>query len=150
MILRKAKLADAEEMHTILNKYAEAGLMLARPRSLIYECIRDFVIAETDGEIVGTAALHILWEDLAEIRALAVKEGFRKEGIGRKMVEYCLREAGDLGLPKVFTLTYQQGFFSKLGFKVIGKENMPQKVWKECINCPKFPNCDEVCMELSL
>lgn len=150
MILRKAKLADAEKMHVLLNKYANEGLMLARPRSMIYECIRDFVVAEIDGEIAGTAALHILWEDLAEVRSVAVKEEYKKMGIGKKMVEYCLQEAKELGLPKVFTLTYQPGFFAKLGFQVIGKESLPQKVWKECINCPKFPNCDEICMELNL
>lgn len=147
MDIRKAKLDDAETIHTLVNNYAEKGLMLSRPRSMIYEYIRDFVVAEYEGEVVGAGALHILWGDLAEVRALAVKDSMVKQGVGKLMVDYCLQEAKDLGIPKVFTLTYQPGFFEKMGFKVVSKENMPQKVWRECINCPKFPNCDEICME---
>lgn len=150
MLLRKARLSDAENMYHLVNSYAEGGLMLSRPRSMLYECIRDFVVVEIDGKIAGLSSLHILWEDLAEVRALAVREDVKKQGIGRQLVEYCLQEARDLGLPRVFTLTYQPDFFRKMGFSVISKENMPQKVWKECINCPKFPNCDEVCMEIRL
>lgn len=150
MEIRKARLADVEHMHKIVNNYADKGLMLSRPRSMLYECVRDFVVAEIDGEIVGTGALHIMWEDLAEIRALAVKEGYAGQGIGRKMVELSLQEAKQLGIPKVFTLTYQPDFFKKLGFVEVSKDNMPQKVWRECINCPKFPNCDETCLEIGI
>lgn len=150
VILRKARLSDVEDMYQLVNNYATNGLMLPRPRSLLYECIRDFVIAEKDGQMVGTVALHILWGDLAEVRALAIRDDVQKTGIGRCLVEYCLDEARNLGLPRVFTLTYQPGFFQKLGFTVINKEAMPQKVWTECINCPKFPNCDEVCLEIHL
>lgn len=150
MIIRKAKLQDVEIMHHLVNKYADEGLMLSRPRNMFYENIRDFVVAEKEGKIVGTGALHITWSDLAEIRALAVQQGYTARGVGRQMVEYCLNEAKDLGIPRVFTLTYQPGFFAKLGFVIVSKDNMPQKVWRECINCPKFPNCDEVCMEIKL
>lgn len=148
MIIRKARLTDVEEMHHLVNNYAEKGQMLSRPRSMLYEYIREFVVAEADGEIVGTGGLHIMWADLAEIRAVAVKAGFTKRGIGRKMVEYFLDEAKALGIPRVFTLTYQPGFFQKMGLVVVDKNNMPQKVWTECINCPKFPNCDETCLEI--
>lgn len=148
MIIRKAMLQDVEAMHHLVNKYAEGGLMLSRSRNMFYENLRDFVVAEQDDEIVGTGALHIMWSDLAEVRALAVKEEIIGHGIGRKMVQYCLNEAKDLGIPKVFTLTYKPGFFEKLGFAIVSKDNMPQKVWRECINCPKFPNCDEICMEI--
>ncbi len=147
MNIRKAKLDDAETIYSLVNYYAIKGEMLPRPRSMIYEYIRDFAVAEADGEVVGAGALHILWEDLAEVRALAIKEEMKRQGIGRKIVEFCLDEARQLGIPKVFTLTYQPGFFAKCGFQVIEKESMPQKVWRDCINCPKFPNCDEVCME---
>jgi len=147
MNIRKASLKDAEEIHVLVNNYADKGLMLSRPRSMIYEYIRDFVVVEQEDEIVGAGALHILWGDLAEVRALAVKDSLTKKGIGKRIVEYCLEEARQLGIPKVFTLTYQPDFFGKLGFQVVSKENMPQKVWRECINCPKFPNCDEICME---
>lgn len=150
MKIRKASLADTEILHELVNKYAGQGLMLPRPRNMLYENIRDFVVVENDKSIVGTGALHIMWKDLAEIRALAVREEMFKKGVGRKIVDYCLTEAQELGIPKVFTLTYQPGFFHKMGFVIVDKENMPQKVWKECIDCPKFPNCDEICMEYRL
>lgn len=150
MIVRKARLTDVEEMHQIVNNYADKGMMLSRPRSMLYEYIRDFVVAEENDEILGVGALHIMWGDLAEIRALAVKEDYSNQGIGRKIVEFALEEAKALGIPKIFTLTYQPGFFKKIGFSEVSKENMPQKVWRECINCPKFPNCDEVCLELNI
>jgi len=150
MIVRKARLTDVEEMHQLVNNYADKGMMLSRPRSMLYEYIRDFAVAEENGGILGVGALHIMWGDLAEIRALAVKEGYAKQGIGRKIVEFALEEAKSLGIPKIFTLTYQPGFFKKIGFSEVSKENMPQKVWRECINCPKFPNCDEVCLELNI
>lgn len=150
MIIRKARLSDVEEIHKLVNYYAENGLMLPRPRSVLYESIRDFAVAEIDNEIVGTGALHILWLDLAEIRTLAVTERLAKQGIGKQLVQFFLNEARELVIPKVFTLTYQPGFFQKSGFQIVHKENMPQKVWKDCINCPKFPNCDEICLEINI
>jgi amino-acid N-acetyltransferase len=150
MIIRKAILPDIEEMFELVNYYAKKGLMLPRSRSALYENIRDFVIVEIDGEIAGIGALHILWNNLAELRTLAVKEKFMKQGIGRKVVEAILEEAENLKVQKVFTLTYQQGFFEKMNFTVIDKETMPHKVWTDCINCPKFPNCNEICMEINI
>lgn len=146
-MIRKARLSDVEEMYTLVNNYAEKGQMLSRPRSMLYEFIRDFVVVERDNQIIGIGALHIMWNDLAEIRALAVKEGFTGQGIGRQIVKYLLQEAEEIKMPSVFTLTYQPGFFAKLGFTEVAKEGMPQKFWRDCINCPKFPNCDEVCLE---
>ncbi|MDX9871180.1 MAG: N-acetyltransferase [Clostridia bacterium] len=150
MIVRKARLTDVEAMHQLVNNYANKGLMLSRPRIVFYECIRDFAVAEEAGKILGAGALHVMWEDLAEIRALAVHEECQGQGIGRKIVEFSLQEAKNLGIPKVFTLTYKPEFFKKLGFQEVSKDNMPQKVWQECINCPKFPNCDEICLEYNL
>ncbi|MCG8483736.1 MAG: N-acetyltransferase [Clostridia bacterium] len=150
MNVRKAKLSDVEKIHELVNYYAEKDLMLSRSRSVIYEYIRDFAIVEIDREIVATGSLHILWIDLAEIRALAVKESLLGKGIGKRLVEFFLNEARELGIPKVFTLTYQPDFFKKSGFSIIDKEKMPHKVWKECINCPKFPNCDEICLEIDI
>lgn len=150
MIIRKASLADVEEIHDLVNYYADKSMMLSRTRSMLYENIRDFVIIETDNEIVGVGALHVLWSDLAELRSLAVKNSLMGQGIGKQLVEFILNEAKELGIQKVFTLTYQPGFFEKMGFVIIDKEAMPRKVWTDCINCPKFPNCNEICMEINI
>ncbi|HYE67144.1 MAG TPA: N-acetyltransferase [Anaerovoracaceae bacterium] len=150
MIIRKAKLSDSEAIHKLVNHYAKKGLMLPRSRSSIYENIRNYSVMVTEGEVIGIGALSILWTDLAEVRTLAVKESFSGQGIGKKLVEYFLEEAKELGIKKVFTLTYQIEFFEKCGFNVISKEHMPHKIWKDCLNCPKFPNCDEVLMAIEI
>ncbi len=150
LIIRKAILPHVEEMYELVNYYAEKGLMLPRSRSALCENIRDFVIIEIDGQVAGIGALHVFWNDLAELRTLAVRSGMERQGIGRRIVEFILKEAKELGLQKVFTLTYQPGFFEKMGFKVVDKETMPQKVWTDCINCPKFPNCNEICLEINI
>lgn len=146
MIYRKAKFKDVEAVHKLINDYADQGLMLARSRNVLYETLRDLVIAEENGKVVGVGSLHLVWDELAEIRAMAVAPHITKNGVGRTIVEALTQEAVDLGVKTLFTLTYQPGFFTKLGFKEITKEQLPQKVWKECINCPKFPNCDETAM----
>ena len=150
MEIRKAKLSDTEAIHKLVNHYAKKGLMLARSRSSIYENIRNYSVFEEGEEVVGIGALSILWADLAEIRTLAVWESLSGQGIGRKLVQYFLEEAKELGIERVFTLTYQVEFFEKCGFRVISKENMPHKIWKDCLNCPKFPNCDETLMVIEV
>jgi amino-acid N-acetyltransferase len=150
MIIRKARLSDTEAIHKLVNFYAKKGLMLARSRSSLYENIRNYSVMEDNGEVIGVGALTILWADLAEIRTLAVKESFSGMGIGKKLVEYFLNEAKELGIKQVFTLTYQTEFFKKCGFNITSKEFMPHKIWKDCLNCPKFPNCDEVLMSVVL
>jgi amino-acid N-acetyltransferase len=150
MIFRKAKITDVEEIHALINYYAERGLMLARPRTQLYEGLREFTIAEEQERLVGAGSLHITWDNLAEIRALAVTPEQCKNGIGRKLVDLFLEEARELALPRVFALTYQQKFFEKCGFNTIPKESLPQKVWRECVNCPKFPYCDEIAMIVNL
>ncbi|RJE48301.1 MULTISPECIES: N-acetyltransferase [unclassified Dehalobacter] len=147
---RHAKLSDVEDIINLINYYAEQGLMLPRTRSALYEGIREVIVAVEDDRIVGTGALHITWDDLAEIRALAVDESYRGKGLGRKIVELLLEEAKELHCPKVFTLTYQVDFFKHMGFEITEKDSMPHKVWKECINCVKFPNCDENALILYL
>ncbi len=146
MKYRKAKITDVEPIHALITDYAEKGLMLARPRTMLYESLREFTVAEDQGQVVGAGSLHIIWEDLAEIRALAVAPGYAKMSIGRSLVNMFIEEACELAIPRVFALTYQQGFFAKCGFQVVAKESLPQKVWKECVNCPKFPNCEEIAM----
>lgn len=150
MIIRKAKLSDVESIHELVEHYSKKGLMLPRSRSSLYEFIRDYTVVEIDGEVVGMGALNILWVNLAEVRTLAVNERFQGQNIGKALVDYLLEEARSLGIHRVFTLTYQTDFFTKCGFKEIDKEKMPQKIWKDCLNCPKFPNCDEVCMVIQI
>lgn len=150
MLYRKARIGDVENIHALITHYAKEGLMLARSRAMLYEFIRDFTVAEDKGIVIAVGALHILWEDLAEIRALAVVPEYTKKGIGRGLVQTFVKESWDLGIPKVFSLTYQDGFFAKCGFAVVSKETLPHKVWKECIECPKFPNCDESAVLLQI
>lgn len=148
MLYRKAVMADIPGVHKLVNDYAAQGLMLRRPIMMLYESVRDFVVAidEETGEVVGVGGLHIMWQDLAEVRSLAVKPGITKKGVGRGIIEFLVEEARHLGLKRVFALTYQQGFFEKLGFHVVEKESLPQKVWKECVYCDKFHQCDEIAM----
>jgi len=117
--------------------------MLPRSLSELYESMRDFIVCKDNGKILGVCALHIIWEDLAEIRSLAVDRGYQKLGIGKDLVRRCLKEARDLGLKRVFALTYNPEFFKKMGFVDIDKSSLPQKIWGDCLRCHKFPECDE-------
>ncbi|MDR3565479.1 MAG: N-acetyltransferase [Negativicutes bacterium] len=146
MIFRKAMFKDVEAIHKLINDQADRGLMLPRARNVIYETLRDMILADEDGVVVGAGGLHLIWDELAEIRALAVVPESAGQGIGRQIVARLTEEARELGVKTLFALTYQTEFFAKQGFHEIPKEKLPHKVWKECINCPKFPNCDEVAM----
>jgi amino-acid N-acetyltransferase len=154
-VIRRATLADVEGMHALINSFAAEGLMLAKSRRQLYECIRDFYVVDVGAEaadgngqpaLAGCGALHILWSDLGEIRSLAVAKRFQKRGIGRQLGKVLMVEADLLKLPSIFALTYQQDFFEHLGFRLVAKSTMPHKVWGECMDCPKFPNCDELAM----
>jgi len=143
VIIRPANVADGQTICKLVNAYARQGLMLPRSQSAVYQAIRDFVVAEVEGQVVGCGALQIIWGDLGEIRSLAVANGRRGQGIGRQLVIRLLEDARRLGLSRVFALTYQRPFFLRLGFQPIDKSILPQKVWADCVNCVKFPNCDE-------
>jgi amino-acid N-acetyltransferase len=149
-MIRKATIPDVRAIHKLLMTYASNGMMLSRSLSELYEAIRDFYVWEENGVVVGTVCLHICWEDLAEVRSLAVDENYEGRGIGRKLVEACLQEARQIGLKKVFALTYKDQFFAKLGFHLIEKSQLPHKIWGDCIKCPKFPDCDEIAMSIEL
>lgn len=142
----KAKISDVKPMHKLINYYADRDQMLPRSLSEIYENIRDFYVIRRGKRLVACAALHVAWEDLAEIKSSAVVKTRQHEGIGRKLVEACLEDAEDLGIPTVFALSYKPEFFKKCGFTIIDKSELPQKVWGECFRCSKFPNCDEVAL----
>lgn len=146
----KAKLAHAAEIHQLVNHFAQKGLMLARPLSAIYENIRDYFVICNDTKVVSCVALHVSWEDLAEIKSLAVAEEWQHRGLGTSLLQACLKEASELGIGTVFALTYAPSFFERLGFRVVEKSQLPHKVWGECYLCPKFPNCDEVALVYSV
>lgn len=150
MIYRKAKITDVEHIHALITYYAEQDLMLARSRTLLYESLREFTIVEDQNNVIGAGALNIVWNDLAEIRALTVAPAYARQGVGRRLIQTFVEEARELALPRIFVLTYQQEFFEKCGFQVVPKESLPQKVWKECVNCPKFPNCEELAMTIDI
>lgn len=143
LTVRKARIVDVPVIHAMVNDFASRGDMLGRSRSELYECIRDFFVAESGGGVVGCSALHVDWEDLAEVRSVAVDPGHQGSGIGRALVDACVREARDLGITRVYALTYRPGFFERMGFHRVEKESLPHKVWGECMKCPKYPDCDE-------
>ena len=144
--IERARLDDVEAMKAILDNSAASGDLLARSRLSLYETIRDFAVARRKGELVGLGALHVCWIDLGEVRSLAVRQDLQGGGVGRALVEHCLTDAIELGLRQVFSLTYRPGFFKKLGFHEVEKSELPHKVWQDCVNCSKFPDCDEVAM----
>jgi amino-acid N-acetyltransferase len=150
-MIRKARITDAQEIQRLINRFAMDGKLLPRSLSEVYDYLRDFYIYEGDAhQIGGVCALHICWEELAEIRSLAVTEELRKKGIGGNLVEVCLEEAKQLGVSRVFLLTYTPLYFERVGFRVVEKSTLPHKIWGDCIKCVKFPNCDETAMIIDL
>ena len=142
-MVRKAKLQDVKKIQKLVNFYAKKNEMLPLSLSDLYDNIRAFYVYEKKGRILGCGGLHITWEKLGEIRSLAVQGNKQKKGIGRKIVRMCLKEAKALGLEKVFVLTYHPAYFRKFGFKDIDKYELPHKVWRDCIKCVYFPDCEE-------
>lgn len=142
--VRKAVVSDARSIHTLINRFARKEQMLARSLNEIYENIRSFFILEEGDRLIGTSSLHIMWEDLAEIRSLAVLNKYQNTGMGKKLIRKCLDEAGKLGINKVFALTYHPEFFRNMGFQETSKDSLPHKIWGDCLRCPKFPKCEEV------
>lgn len=145
-MIRRAAIADVPSIGRIINDAAEYGLMLHRSQSYLYEHVRDFCVAEHEDEVVGVCGLNIVWADLAEIYALAVDRLHRGKGVGRKLVEACVGEAIQLGIARLMTLTYEQSFFERLSFLIIDRQELPHKVWSQCVHCLKNHACDEIAM----
>jgi amino-acid N-acetyltransferase len=142
--IRKAIIGDVGRIQALVNHYASKETMLGLSLSEIYDQVRDFTVAEGPRRsLIGVCALHVIWDDLAEIRSLAVDPKIRRRGVGRSLVEHCLAEARSLQIPKVFALTYQAEFFRRIGFERVDKAELPHKVWRDCLKCTKFPHCDE-------
>jgi len=144
--VEKARIPDVPQMHKLINEYANKGVMLARPLSELYESIRDFFVVREGERLLACGALHVSWEDLAEIRSVAVVEDKKMTGLGASLVKECLKESEALGIKDVFCFTYQPDFFKRFGFVDIDKMELPRKVWTDCFRCPKFPNCDEIAL----
>ena len=151
-LIRKAGVLDVKPIHDLLMGYADKGLLLPRPFSDLYGRVRDFFVLapRLPGPARGCCALSVVWEDIAEIRSLAISLEEQKKGWGQGLVRACLDEAASLGLDRVFILTYETKFFERFGFSQVSKDVLPQKVWADCLNCPKFPDCDETAMLMKL
>lgn len=151
-MLRKALIHDVKPIHDLLQFYGGTGALLARPLSRLYDHLRDFWVFEDQGtgRIAGCCALQFCWEDLAEIRSLAVLESHTGQGIGTMLVDRCVHEALVFRIPKLFVLTYQPTFFERFGFVTSSRSDLPVKIWADCFSCVHFPDCDETAMIKSL
>ena len=150
VVVEAARISDASAIHELVTHWADKGDMLHRPLAEVYEAIRDFKVARIDGQVVACGSLHIMGADLAEIRSLAVDERQQGKHLGAAIVAGCVEDARDLGLERVFALTYRPGFFEKQGFRIANVMEFPQKVWNECVRCPFFTNCKEVAVVMDL
>ena len=146
MKAEKARIADILQIQKLVNHFAAKGEMLPRALSELYENVRDFYVVRSGEEVIGCAALHVFWLDLAEIRGVAVVEEMQNQGVGAVIIEACVDEARNLGINTIFCLTYRPGFFERFGFYQIDKKELPHKIWAECLRCPKFPDCDEIAL----
>jgi amino-acid N-acetyltransferase len=143
-------MADVEPIFALVTHFAHREMMLARSRADLYEALRDFVVADSNGRVIGCGALTIEWDNLAEIKSLAVAKRYQRRGIGRRLIKACLAEARRLGIGQVFALTSSPRFFEHIGFHRVARETLPHKVWSDCVNCPKFPHCDETAVAIQV
>lgn len=145
--MRYALINDAKQIQQLVNGYAIKGGMIMLSMNDIYEKIYEYIVSiDESGVLVGVCALHPMWEDLAEIRSLAVREDLNGQGIGAAMVNAQLERAKEMGFKKIFTLTYKVKFFEKIGFNIVSMDELPKKIWSDCLKCVKYPDCDEIAM----
>jgi len=149
-MIRKGKMTDVPAIHDLVNFHAQKGDLLPRTLQEMHERVMDFHVYEQDGQIAGVCSLVIYRPDLAEIRSLAVPPTYEGRGIGRAVTEACIVEARGLLIKRVFALTYKTAFFERLGFRVVEKRDLPEKIWKDCFKCTKFYHCDEIAVLLDL
>jgi len=150
-MIRKAKIYEVPEIRRFLVEFSQDGGILPRTLADLYGQLRDYyVYREESGPLLGIAALHICWAGLGEIRSVAVAPTHRGRGIASRLVATCLAEAHALGLSEIFLLTLVPEFFQRFGFRVVSREDLLPIVWADCVNCVKFPDCDEVPMHLDL
>jgi len=151
-MIRKANVSDIKEIHSLLLNYSERGVLLGRSLSDLYDQIRDFYVSidEEKNILAGICGLHICWDDIGEIRSLAVRDEYKGQSRGLDLVKVCISEASEFGINKLFVLTYVPDYFKMLGFSHVDKKILPHKVWADCMNCIKFPDCDEEAMMIEL
>jgi len=150
IVVRRARLADVPGIAGVMASYVADGILLPRPVSELFQCVREFFVAEHDGEIVASAALRVLWRDMGEVRSLAVRHDHHGRGLGAALVEAVVGDARALGVPRLIALTREAAFFERCGFKVEQREALPRKVWTDCVRCPKRHACDEIAVVLDL
>ena len=145
-MIRRALTSDVSAFGQIINNAAETGSMLHRSLAELYENVRNFHIAVENDQVVGVCGLKVVWADLAEIYALAVTQEMRGRGWGRRLVQACIADARSVGTRRLMSLTYEKTLFQKLGFAVVDRQQLPLKVWSECLRCSKNKCCDEIAM----
>ncbi|MFD0958613.1 N-acetyltransferase [Paenibacillus chungangensis] len=144
VVCRKATADDVENLFQLIQSYAEQGVMLPRSREALHRSIDTFYVAELEGKIVGCGSLTRLGEELVEIRSLGILESYKSLGIGSMLVDSLIKEAQEQKIAKIMALTYAVPFFERNGFQVVNKEIFPEKVWTDCVHCPKRHACDEI------
>ena len=144
--IQRAALTDVPTIHALITPYADRNDMLHRPMSELYENIRDYLVIKQGDELLACASVHVLWSDLAEVKAVAVKEEYQSHGLGKMLMNRCFDDAREMGLATVFVLTHKMDYYAQFGFQQIDVMSLPRKVWGECLRCPKFPNCNEYAM----
>ncbi len=148
--LRPATIEDVPGIARLMAAYVAQGVLLPRPMNELYQCVREFHVAMLDGEVVACAALRLLWNDLGEVRSLAVRPDQHGRGLGATLIDRVLDDARHLGLPRVIALTREVTFFERCGFAAVSRDTLPRKVWTDCVRCPRRHACDEVAVVLDL
>lgn len=148
--IQPAKLSDMPKVHALITPFADKDEMLHRPLSELYENLRDYFVIKDGDDVIACASIHIVWDDLAEIKAVAVREDYQAHGLGKMLMNRCFDEARELGLASVFVLTHKPSYYDQFGFELVDVMKLPRKVWGECLRCPKFPHCNEYAMVYNL
>lgn len=132
-MIRPARTADVRAIRSLVDSYAPEGLLLSKATVTLFEDVQEFLVIDIAGEIVGCGALHVMWEDLAEVRTLAVRPDRRKEGLGSQLLEALMQRARDLGVRRVFCLTFETGFFARHGFVEIESAPVDHDVYAQLL-----------------
>jgi len=148
--IERAKLSDMPEVHKMITYFADRDEMLHRPLSELFENVRDYYVIKENDAIIACGSLHVVWDDLAEVKAVAVREDYQSQGLGKLIVNKCIDEAREMGIATVFCLTIKPGYYEQVGFLQNDVMTLPRKVWGECLRCSKFPHCNEIAMVLHL